>query len=128
MLQITAVYGAVLTLLFVVLSVRTLRQRHHAKQAIGHGEDKELLRRIRVHGNFAEYAPLALLMAVFIELQGASPLLVHLACGSLLSGRCLHAYGVSQRRERFVFRVSGMALTFTSLLLSSTVIIYTQFA
>ena len=45
----------------------------------------------------------------------------------LLAGRSVHAYGVSQMNEKFVFRVSGMAMTFTALLTSSCVLLFSFF-
>jgi uncharacterized membrane protein YecN with MAPEG domain len=39
------------------------------------------------------------------------PWLLHLLGLALLTGRVSHAYGVSQPRETFTFRVFGMAAT-----------------
>jgi uncharacterized protein len=49
-------------------------------------------------------------------MQGASANFVHFAGGALLVGRILHAYGVSQVKEKLKFRVAGMILTFVSIL------------
>jgi len=46
---------------------------------------------MRVHANFAEYVPLALLLIFFVEHDGTKTLLVHSLCIALLSGRLLHA-------------------------------------
>jgi uncharacterized membrane protein YecN with MAPEG domain len=51
----------------------------------------------------------------FAESAGLQSLLVHLLCLSLLVGRALHAFGVSQIDDRFGLRVSAMILTFSSL-------------
>lgn len=112
----TSLYAALLTILFVVLSVRTLRLRRVLGIAIGDDGDPQMLRAMRVHANFAEYVPLSLLMLMLVEGQGASVWLVHGLGFCLLCGRLLHAYGVSQRKEAFGFRVAGMALTFAVLL------------
>ena len=48
-------------------------------------------RRIRVHGNFAEYVPLALLLLLFMELQAQSRFLVHVLCIVLIAARLVHA-------------------------------------
>lgn len=123
MLAVTPVYAAILGIIFIILSVRTLKQRRQAQVALGYGQDKELLRRIRVHGNFSEYVPIALLLATFAELQAVSLFIVHLICILLLSGRILHAYGVSQKHEVFKYRVSGMAMTFASMVFSISAIL-----
>jgi uncharacterized membrane protein YecN with MAPEG domain len=49
-------YAALLALLFIALSVRTLRLRATLRIAIGDGGNERLLRASRVHGNFAEGA------------------------------------------------------------------------
>jgi len=119
-----AIYAALLTALFVILSVRTLRLRHRFQVGIGTGEHPEILRAMRVHANFAEYAPLALVLAMLLELSGGHVYLVHGVCAALLVGRVVHAYGVSQVKENFNYRIVGMALTFTSLCTSALALLY----
>ena len=115
-MHITPLYASVLAILFVALSVRTLRMRHRLKIAVGDAGNQALLRAIRVHSNFAEYVPLSLLLISFVEMSGASALLVHFLGLCLLVGRAVHAYGVSQLNETYAFRVAGMAMTFTTLM------------
>ena len=76
------------------------RARRNAKVAIGTKGNTHLERKIRVHANFAEYVPLALLLATFIEMQGRPAWFIHLLCLALVAGRVVHAYGVSQEHER----------------------------
>ncbi len=70
-------YAALLVLLFVVLSIRTLRLRRGLKIGVGDGGNPQMLRAMRVHSNFAEYVPLALLMVYLVEGRGAHPVFVH---------------------------------------------------
>ncbi len=114
-MQILPLYAALLALLFVALSVRTLRLRHSLKIGIGDAGNSQMLRAMRVHSNFAEYVPLALVLLFLVEGQGAPAWLVHALGLCLLLDRSAHAYGVSQTRENFAFRVAGMAMTFTTL-------------
>lgn len=116
MAPVTGLYAALLTLLFVALSVRTLRIRRRNQIAVGDGGNSEMLRAIRVHGNFAEYAPLALLLIALVESNGAGVGWVHTLGTALLLGRCSHAFGVSKTKENFRFRVFGMSLTFFALM------------
>lgn len=115
-MYVIPVYAALLALLFVMLSVRTLRTRRRLKIAVGDGGNDEMLRAMRVHANFAEYAPLTLLVLLMLELQGAPAELVHGLGVLLLVGRSVHAWGVSRTDEDYRFRVLGMSLTFTALL------------
>ena len=114
--MITSLYASFLALLFVGLSVRTLRLRRRLKISIGDGGNQMMLRAMRVHSNFAEYVPMSLLMIFLVENQGAIPFFIHFLGAILLLGRASHAYGISQEKEDFRFRVFGMALTFTTLI------------
>lgn len=121
-MMITPVYAAILTVLFVTLSIRTLRLRRTLKIGIGTGDNESMLRAMRVHSNFAEYVPLALVLALMIELQSGANMIIHVVCSTLLIGRATHAYGVSQLKENYRFRVFGMAMTFTSLCIGALVL------
>lgn len=124
--QIPAAYAAILALMFVGLSVRTLSMRRRLKIAIGDAGNPTMLRAMRVHSNFAEYVPLGLLLILLAAGSGAHPMLVHFLGITLLVGRVSHAFGVSQSRENYKFRVAGMALTFTSLITSSLYLLFSQ--
>lgn len=119
LLSATPIYAGVLGLLYFFLSGRVVGRRKSLQQALGDGGDKELLRRQRVHGNFAEYVPLVLILILMCELQGAPVLLVHALGLALTVGRMLHAYGVSQTKEPLIFRMTGMILTFAALTISA---------
>jgi len=117
--MITPVYAAILALIFVFLSFRTLRLRHQYQVAIGTGENKTLARAARVHSNFAEYVPIALILIYFLESETDASIWIHVLCIALIAGRLSHAYGVSQLKEYFRFRVAGMVLTLACLISAS---------
>ena len=116
---ILPIYAALLAIMFVVLSIRTIRQRRKLKIGLGDAGNKDMQRAVRVHANFAEYVPLSLLMIYLVEQSGVYAWFVHALCSGLLVGRLSHAYGVSQQRENFAFRITGMTLTFTVLIASA---------
>lgn len=62
----TALAAAVLGLLVVVLAARVsvLRVRH--KVSLGDGDNRELARAIRAHGNTVEFVPLFLIMLLAV--------------------------------------------------------------
>jgi hypothetical protein len=64
-------YAAVLVFVYIALAVRMIRMRRSEKVAVGTGGNARLERAMRVHANFAEYVPLALLLITFLELQRA---------------------------------------------------------
>lgn len=126
--MIWSVYAALLALLYVLLSVRTLRLRRRLKVAVGDGGNKMMLRSIRVHANFAEYVPFGVILIMACEMLVAPPLLIHGLGVTLLTGRLLHAFGLSNEAEVFAFRVSGMALTFTCYILAAAIILLRAFS
>src|SRR5262249_42704505 len=82
--SIVPVYSAVLALIYIALSARVIQVRRSAKVAIGTRGNVRLERAMRVHANFAEYVPFALLLAAFIEMQSRPAWLIHLLCLALL--------------------------------------------
>jgi uncharacterized protein len=115
-MPITPFYAALLAIMFIFLSVRTLRTRRALKIAVGDNGNQQMLRTMRVHANFAEYTPIALILIYFFEALGGLAWLVHIFCLCLFAGRISHAYGVSQLNETYKFRVFGTAMTFTAIL------------
>lgn len=110
-LNITPYYAAILALLFIILSVRTIKARREHKVAIGDGGEKSILRASRVHANFSEYVPFTLLLIAMLELQSYAHWMIHGLCIGLVAARIAHAYGVSQANENFKFRIFGTATT-----------------
>ena len=114
-MTITAFYAALLAVLFMFLSIRVIGWRRQQRVEIGHGEDLQLLRRMRVHANFAEYAPFTLLLMALAESMVPPHILLHLVGVTLLAGRLMHAYGLSQIPHNLRYRAWGMTLTFTAM-------------
>jgi uncharacterized membrane protein YecN with MAPEG domain len=120
--SIIAIYTPVFALLFVVLSVNVIRTRRREKVGLGAGGNVAVERAMRVHANFSEYVPITLLLLLILEQSGGNILLLHALFVVLLAGRIIHAWGVSQKKENFTFRVSGMILTFTVIMTASIAI------
>lgn len=120
---VTPLYAGLLAVLLVVLSVHTIRQRRHARAALGDRGAPHLQRAIRAHGNFTEYVPLALLLLVLVEWTQHPLWLLHVLGLTLLVGRAVHAWGITRPEENFRWRVTGMAMTFTVLLTSAVVLL-----
>ena len=116
---IVPTYAAILVLIFVFLSARVIQMRASAKIGIGTGNDPAMERRIRVHGNFAEYVPLALLLLAFMEMQQQSRYLIHILCIVLIVARIVHAIGVTPVNENFPMRVASVLATFAVLVIAA---------
>jgi len=119
MLKIVPLYAALLALFYVYLSARTIGVRRNAKISVGDGGDDSMLRAMRMHANFAEYAPITLLLLAFMEIQGGQSWMLHTLGALLLIARLSHAYGISSLEAPGKFRVAGMAGTFTTIVISA---------
>jgi uncharacterized membrane protein YecN with MAPEG domain len=114
-MPITAFYASILAFLFLLLSARVIVQRREAGVEIGHGESRELLRRARVHANFAEYVPIALLLLAFAENLNAPAVALHVLALALVAGRYMHAFALSRTPNILRLRVAGMWLTLSAI-------------
>ncbi len=108
---VSPVYGGLLALLTIFLSVRVSLLRHRMKITVGDGDDRTLFKAIRVHANSIEYIPLGIVLLILLELQNADRWLVHLAGVTLLLGRVLHAYGLGRQPQFIPGRILGAYLT-----------------
>jgi uncharacterized membrane protein YecN with MAPEG domain len=111
-MPLTPIYAALLAVLFIVLSLRIIRLRQRLGVSVGEGSNRQLRRAVRVHANFAEYVPIALLLMYFLEVHTEARAAVHALGIALLIGRILHAVGVSREPEDLRWRVAGMVVTF----------------
>ena len=118
-MTITPIYAGLVAFLFVFLSFRVIGARRHVKVPLGDGGDRLLLRRLRAHGNLAEYAPMIIVLMALGELQDAPGFLIHVIGLCLLAGRLIHAYGVSSEPETYRLRVAGMVLTITAMMMGA---------
>jgi uncharacterized protein len=123
MFRVIPTYAAIFAFIYLALSAQVIRARRQAKTAIGTRGDVRLARKIRVHANFSEYVPFALLLLSFVEMQGGPAWLIHLLCLVFLAGRAIHAYGVSQMHEDYRLRSTGMAITFGVIAVTALVLV-----
>jgi len=110
-MRTAALYVGIFGLMLIVLSLRVSLVRRDARIALGDGEDVILRRRIRAHGNFVEFVPMALLLLALAEHTGLGALFIHIFGLILLVARIAHAYGISQAKEPFIFRMTGTVAT-----------------
>lgn len=107
-LPVTAPYAAALALLFLALRVRVIVLRRTGAIGFVSAYNPELERRVRVHANFAEYTPFALLLLAMAELRDAPAPWLHAGCALLLAGRLAHAIGLSRPATDNLGRILGM--------------------
>jgi uncharacterized protein len=127
MYPVTSLYAGVLTVLYLGLSASVIVMRRREHISLGHGGNRILERRIRAHGNFAEYAPLGLVLLLLAEIQVHNSYWLYAVGGVLTLGRWMHASALALPRGSGARRVAGMVLTFTSLSLLAGTSVYAAF-
>jgi uncharacterized membrane protein YecN with MAPEG domain len=122
--QVTGLYAALLAIFYVVLAFAVVRQRMKLRVGLGDGQQPALIKAIRIHGNFAEYVPFALLLLLILEQKAGLSWQLHLIGGLILGGRLLHAFGLMQSAGTSPWRFLGMVSTFTALLVSAGLLLW----
>jgi uncharacterized membrane protein YecN with MAPEG domain len=87
---VVALYAPLNAFLNIALASNVVRYRMRGVK----DADKTLGLAVRIHGNNAEFVPLALLMMLIAELEGGASLALHVAGGLLFVARVSHAIGM----------------------------------
>ncbi len=107
---VTLLYGGLNALLITILGMLVSKARAAADVGVETPVPKEMIRAVRAHGNAIEWVPLGLVLLLAIELSGAGTrFTLHLAGGTLLLARVLHAVGFHGRNK---LSMVGAALTY----------------
>ncbi|MGZ5044630.1 MAG: MAPEG family protein [Methylobacter sp.] len=107
--MITSIYASLSALLIVRLSLSVIKLRRKNRVSVGDGGNEALQLAIRAHSNAVEYIPMALMLLLMLELNGAPKMLIHILGATLLIGRILHAMGLPAKDLKK--RVWGMQIT-----------------
>jgi len=118
-LPITTTLAAVLALILIWLAWATIALRFKTRSTIGDGGNDDLQRAIRGHGNFIEYAPLALILIALLEYQNAPDSLVITLASVFAAARLAHPIGMRKRYDPNMFRVGGTLGTLLVLLIGA---------
>ena len=81
-------------LLNLWLGWRVSQVRLAEKVWIGDGGNMRLSARMRAHSNFAEYAPIVLILIALIELGAGTSLWLWIVAALFILGRILHGFGM----------------------------------
>ena len=107
----TALYAALLTVIFIVLTQLVIRVRSKARIPLGDAGDFSLLEASRRQVNFAENVPLTLILMALAEAGGASSLILNLAGGLLVLARLIHPFGITTKNGAHPARIAGAVAT-----------------
>ncbi|WP_029936895.1 MAPEG family protein [Sphingomonas sp. UNC305MFCol5.2] len=112
-LPIALVTAGAAALLNFWLGLRVSRLRISEKILVGDGGNPRLLARMRAQLNFAEYAPLVLILIALVELARGTQAWLWGVALVFIVGRILHAFGMDGWRPG---RMIGIATTMLTML------------
>jgi len=122
----TALFAALLALVYVGLASWVVAGRFGADALHGDGGDQGLAKRIRSHGNFAEYVPFTLILIGLLEASGASHGLVLTLLVVLFVARLLHPVGMLAPKnspQQFACRGGGFIATFLVMIIAAVALL-----
>jgi len=120
---IIAPYAALLGLLAAALTVNVILNRVRTHVDAGDGGDAALQQAIRAHANFAEQAPIALIVIAFAEAAGARPLVVTVLGIVLVVTRLASAYALNRSLKQSALRQFGGGMSVLILIAASAALL-----
>jgi uncharacterized membrane protein YecN with MAPEG domain len=100
----------------VALALNVVRFRMGRRVGLGIGADGTLEQPVRVHANFAENAPVFLVLLLLAELAGMDDVWLHTAGIAFLVSRLAHAFGLGTSPGRSPGRFLGATGTWVTIL------------
>ncbi len=113
---VTSLYAALLGAIYFVLFAMVGRLRGQTGISLGIGENDALMLANRRHMNFVENAPLALLLILMVELNGATTAYLHALGAVLTISRIVHPFGLRIDKMNTAARVIGAGGTALAIL------------
>jgi uncharacterized membrane protein YecN with MAPEG domain len=124
LVPITAFYAGLLALIVIALGAVIGPMRLRTNISILTGENMQLATLVRRHGNFIEAVPFALILLGFLELNGASPTLLHSLGIALVVCRIAHPIGLKADNVRHPLRAIGAGGTVLVTLIAALMLIW----
>ena len=116
-MPITPLFAAIFALAYVYLSISVVKLRFSEKIVLG-VETKDnvvsapMLKAVRIHANFIEYVPMALILFWFLEIVTSSSAMVFWLACILLVARVAHVIGMNNPKRYLLCRQCGVVATF----------------
>lgn len=125
--MVTSLYAGILGLIYVGLAAYVIFGRFKYQVSLGDAGNENMLKRVRVHANFMEYVPIALILMILGEVEGISEITIHVLGSVLVIGRLLHPLGVLSVIPSPLGRIGGMVLTFLVIIVAAILCIKSYF-
>ena len=106
--MLTLLYASSLTILALILSFLTGRQRFKTETNLGLGDDFGMLQITRAHGNLIENALFFLILMFLLETVAEVSSVSLMVLGDIfLLARIARAYGITRPEAKSIFRMLG---------------------
>lgn len=115
LVPVTAIYGALLALFLVILTIPVIKLRQGLRVGLGDGGQTSLQQAMRAHGNAAEFIPLFIVLLAVYEINHAPAIALHIFGVVFILSRLAHASGLYQTSGASLGRVAGMIGTLAAL-------------
>ena len=126
--EAAALYLALNLILLFILGYKTIKVRHSTGIGLGHDDNDEMMRAMRIHANFAEYAPLPILGLFALGLLGAPVFIIHIFGIVFTLARYAHGFGFqAEEGKRPLGRFYGTLFTGLTLLSEAVALLYFVF-
>jgi len=108
-LPITALYASIMMIFALALSFKAggFRGKSGISVMFGEPTNMELVQRVRVHQNFLEYVPMAIILMGIIEINGGNSTFLHVFGVVLIISRIAHAIGLRHDNMGHPGRIIG---------------------
>jgi len=112
--MISVIYIVISSILIGHRSLTVINARKKHKISIGNNGNEELNLAIAAHSTNIEYLPIALLLLLALELNGAGIMVIHILGVLLIVSRMIHTCGLLAANLKQ--RIIGMQMTFFTIL------------
>ena len=122
-ISVTLIFAAIFGFMHVVFTLRVGNYRFKSKISLGDGGDRELLKRVRAQGNFIENVPIALLLILLNDLDGAEDSTLMLMGPILLISRLTHYLTIVTVKLPWILRPLSMLGTLGTIIAASVMLL-----
>jgi uncharacterized membrane protein YecN with MAPEG domain len=122
-ISVTLMFAAIFGFMHVVFTLRVGNYRFKSKISLGDGGDRELLKRVRAQGNFIENVPIALLLILLNDLDGAEDNTLMLMGSILLISRLTHYLTIVTVKLPWILRPLSMLGTLGTIIAASMMLL-----
>ncbi|MEM7082159.1 MAG: MAPEG family protein [Pseudomonadota bacterium] len=116
---VTALYGSLAALLIVITALGVVKVRRREGIGLDNGGNKSLTHAMRIHANLVEYAPISVLLLLFLELNQAETVWLHTFGIVFLFARVIHLWGFSSNHGYSHGRFLGTLITLLNIIAMS---------